>query len=150
MTPEQERAASAFIRGASDETSQGEAPSLPASAQDDSASHAPAENPPGRPSTPGRAGAARKANRQRQALRAVRRQRHGADQEPDRLPWHEPQVRDDVVKGYALRLPEPLYLKLKYVSKQTGISMNQLCNEAVRGLVELELEELGVPGEAAR
>jgi hypothetical protein len=57
-------------------------------------------------------------------------------------PWNEPQVRDDVKQTYPLRLPEPLHLKLKYLSEKTGKSMNALCNEAVEGLVEERLEEV--------
>ena len=57
-------------------------------------------------------------------------------------PWQEEYVREDVIKGYSLRLPEPLYLKLKYVSQQTGHSMNALCKEAVRSVVEDYLREL--------
>jgi len=57
-------------------------------------------------------------------------------------PWEEPQVRDDVKQTYPLRLPEPLHLKLKYLSEKTGKSMNRLCNEAVEGLVDEHLEEV--------
>jgi hypothetical protein len=57
-------------------------------------------------------------------------------------PWDEPQVRNDVKQTYPLRLPEPLHLKLKYLSEKTGKSMNELCNEAVEGLVEERLEEV--------
>lgn len=57
-------------------------------------------------------------------------------------PWEEPQVREDVKQTYPLRLPEPLHLKLKYLSQKTGRSMNELCNEAVRDLVEERLDEL--------
>ena len=57
-------------------------------------------------------------------------------------PWNEPQVRDDVKQTYPLRLPEPLHLKLKYLSEKTGKSMNALCNEAVEDLVEERLEEV--------
>ena len=46
-------------------------------------------------------------------------------------PWEEPHVRADVMKGYALRLPEPLYLQLKWTAKQTGRSINQLCRDAI-------------------
>lgn len=49
----------------------------------------------------------------------------------DGLPWEGPLVREDVVKGYALRLPEPLYLKLKWVAEQTGRSVNTVIREAV-------------------
>lgn len=55
-------------------------------------------------------------------------------------PWEEPQVREDVKQTYPLRLPEPLHLKLKYLSEKTGRSMNELCNEAVKDLVEEQLD----------
>lgn len=61
---------------------------------------------------------------------------------PPRYPWEASHVRDDVIKGYPLRLPEKLYLKLKYVSEETGRSMNQLCNDAVASAVEKELATL--------
>jgi len=57
-------------------------------------------------------------------------------------PWKEPQVREDVKQTYPLRLPEPLHLKLKYLSEKTGRSMNELCNEAVKELVGERLEEV--------
>jgi len=57
-------------------------------------------------------------------------------------PWEEPHVREDVKQTYPLRLPEPLHLKLKYLSEKTGRSMNELCNQAVRGLLEERLDEV--------
>ena len=60
----------------------------------------------------------------------------------DLYPWEKPQVRDDLKKNYPLRLPEPLYLKLKYVSEKTGRSMNDLCNEAVGDLIGKKVSEL--------
>jgi len=65
------------------------------------------------------------------------------DGSKDKLyPWEESQVREDLKKNYPLRLPEPLYLKLKYVSEETGRSMNDLCNEAVRDLIAEKVLEL--------
>lgn len=72
----------------------------------------------------------------------------GADRTPGdeddggRMPWEESHVREDVRQNYPLRLPEPLYLKLKYVSRQTGMSMNELCNRAVEEIVDRKLSEL--------
>lgn len=60
----------------------------------------------------------------------------------DLYPWEEPQVRENLKKNYPLRLPEPLYLKLKYVSEVTGRSMNDLCNEAVGDLIAEKVSEL--------
>lgn len=57
-------------------------------------------------------------------------------------PWEALYVREDVTKGYALRLPEPLYLKLKYVADATGQSMNGLCRDAIEAVVERHIAEL--------
>ena len=65
-----------------------------------------------------------------------------AQRQENVYPWEEPQVREDVKQTYPLRLPEPLHLKLKYLSERTGRSMNELCNRAVRELVEEQLEEV--------
>lgn len=58
------------------------------------------------------------------------------------LPWEKEKVREDVKQTYPLRLPEPLHLKLKFLAEETGRSMNELCNEAVRGLVEEQLGDV--------
>lgn len=60
----------------------------------------------------------------------------------DAYPWEQPGVREDVKQTYPLRLPEPLHLKLKYVSEEAGRSMNELCNAAIRTLVEKKLDDL--------
>lgn len=52
------------------------------------------------------------------------------------FPWEAEHVREDVTKGYALRLPEPLYLRLKWVAEQTGRSINAVCREAIEAEVE--------------
>jgi predicted DNA-binding protein len=58
------------------------------------------------------------------------------------LPWSENRVRKDVKQTYPLRLPEPLHLKLKFLSEEMGKSMNELCNDAVKGLVEERLRDV--------
>lgn len=62
------------------------------------------------------------------------------DTEEETLPWQKEKVREDVKQTYPLRLPEPLHLKLKFLAEESGKSMNQICNEAVRGLVGERLE----------
>lgn len=62
------------------------------------------------------------------------------------LPWEAEYVREDVMKGYALRLPEPLYLKLKWMADQTGRSMNTVCREAVEAEVEAFLADVHAAG----
>jgi hypothetical protein len=128
LSPEQAHAADAFIRGAEADAAPDPpaAPDAPRAAREDDAPRPVAEE-----------------SRTRRRRRAeARRARQAAGGATERFPWEAPRVREDVTKGYALRLPEPLYLKLKYVSKQTGTSMNQLCNEAVARLVEEELAYL--------
>ena len=117
LTPEQERAASAFVEAAEAPTS--------GSGRADTAAASPAPEPVATPEP--LAADAEDASGER--VPGHRRP------SPDR-PWEDDRVRDDVVKGYALRLPEPLYLKLKWVAEQTGRSMNAVCRDAVETEVE--------------
>ncbi len=39
-------------------------------------------------------------------------------------PWEESHIREDVKKNIPLRLPEPLYMKLKFIEEKTPYSMN--------------------------
>jgi predicted HicB family RNase H-like nuclease len=48
-------------------------------------------------------------------------------------------VRDDVSKSYPLRLPEPLYLQLKWVAAQRGMSVNALCKQAIADAISPDL-----------
>ena len=115
MTPEQERAASAFVEAAEAPTS--------GSGRADAAEPAPQAVLTPAPLAPGpeTASGDRVPGHRRRS--------------PER-PWEDDRVREDVVKGYALRLPEPLYLKLKWVAEQTGRSMNAVCRDAVETEVE--------------
>lgn len=69
-------------------------------------------------------------------------QADGEESAETAYPWDKPHVREDLKKNYPLRLPEPLYLKLKYVSEETGRSMNDLCNEAIGDLIGEKVSEL--------
>ncbi len=57
-------------------------------------------------------------------------------------PWNEPGVRADVKKDFVLRLPEPLYLKLKYISENTSDSMQSFCQKHLIEQIEQELSRL--------
>lgn len=57
-------------------------------------------------------------------------------------PWQEPHVREDVKKLLSVRLPEPFMLKLQYVAKRSGMSMNQLAVDAITEAVEAKLSGL--------
>ena len=57
-------------------------------------------------------------------------------------PWEAPGVRDDVIKIYNLRLPEPYLLKLKYISEHTPASMQKFCIEVLLPAIDAKIEEL--------
>ncbi|OGQ93092.1 MAG: hypothetical protein A2464_06110 [Deltaproteobacteria bacterium RIFOXYC2_FULL_48_10] len=55
------------------------------------------------------------------------------------LPWEAPGVRKDVIKSYALRIPEPMYLKLKFIAENTPYSMNSFISEKIAEAIEEDL-----------
>lgn len=63
--------------------------------------------------------------------------RKSPDQEP--FPWEDPRVRDDVKKNLPIRLPEALYLKLKYIADNSPYSMNSFILEKLTEEIESEI-----------
>ncbi len=57
-------------------------------------------------------------------------------------PWDDLGIRDDVLKVYNLRLPEPYLLKLKYISEHTPKSMQKFCIDALLPAIDQEIEKL--------
>ena len=57
-------------------------------------------------------------------------------------PWEEPGVREDVIKVYNLRLPEPYLLKLKYIAENTPDSMHKFCLKVLQNAIDKKIEEL--------
>ena len=57
-------------------------------------------------------------------------------------PWEDPRVREDVKKNLPLRLPEPLYMKLKYIADHTPYSMNSFILEKLTEEIEEEIASL--------
>lgn len=49
---------------------------------------------------------------------------------PD-YPWNKENVRKDVTRLFNLRLSEPDWLKLKFISDKTGESMHTICLDVV-------------------
>lgn len=130
MSPEQERAALAFV-DAAERPDSGSGRSAPA---EEAQPAAPASAAPGPQAAP------------------VRRSQPSGGVQAGEMPWEADYVREDVMKGYALRLPEPLYLRLKWVAEQTGRSINTVCREAVEVEVErvLQMPAAGGAGEGVR
>lgn len=58
-------------------------------------------------------------------------------------PWQEPYMREDVVKQLLLKMPEPLYLKLKYISSYSPYTMTSFILEKLAPEVERELARMG-------
>ena len=68
----------------------------------------------------------------RETKTAQERERHQV-----RLPWEGPDVSERVLKSFNLRLPEPDFLKLKFVaSKSSDKSMHAFCTRVVMEEVE--------------
>ena len=57
-------------------------------------------------------------------------------------PWEEPHIREDVKKNLPLRIPEPLYMKLKYIAEHTPYSMNSFILERLTEEIEQEIVRL--------
>jgi hypothetical protein len=75
----------------------------------------------------------------------------GAEKRPEEIlsstkaspfPWNQPGVRDDVLKVYNLRLPEPYLLKLKYIAERTPDSMHQFCMNVLLPAIDAKIEDL--------
>jgi hypothetical protein len=62
--------------------------------------------------------------------------------ETDALPWDHPRVRDDVLKTYNLRLPEPYLLKLRFIAGNTPGSMQRFCLDALLPAIDAEITRL--------
>lgn len=57
-------------------------------------------------------------------------------------PWQEPGIRDDVLKVYNLRLPEPYLLKLKYIADNTPDSMQKFCLQIIQEAIDKKIDDL--------
>jgi hypothetical protein len=57
-------------------------------------------------------------------------------------PWEEPHVRQDVMKQVLLKLPEPLYLKLKHITNYTPYNMTSFIIEKITPEIEKEIARM--------
>jgi hypothetical protein len=74
---------------------------------------------------------------------AAERTAETASVEPETIfPWQEPGIREDVLKIYNLRLPEPYLLKLKYIAEHTPNSMQKFCLNVIQEAIDAEIENL--------
>ncbi len=57
-------------------------------------------------------------------------------------PWEDSNVREDVIKPYNLRLPEPYLLKLRYIAEHTPDSMHKFCMTILGKEIDKKIKEL--------
>ncbi|RJQ27551.1 hypothetical protein C4565_05005 [Candidatus Parcubacteria bacterium] len=57
-------------------------------------------------------------------------------------PWEEPYVREDVMKQVLLKMPEPLYLKLKHITNYTPYNMTSFIIEKITPEIEKEIARM--------
>lgn len=57
-------------------------------------------------------------------------------------PWEEPYVREDVMKQVLLKMPEPLYLKLKHITNYTPYNMTSFILEKIAPEIEKEISRM--------
>lgn len=62
--------------------------------------------------------------------------------EPLVYAWEEPYVREDVMKQVLLKMPEPLYLKLKHITSYTPYNMTSFILEKIAPEIEKEITRL--------
>ncbi|CAI8982443.1 hypothetical protein [Methylocaldum szegediense] len=67
---------------------------------------------------------------------------HTISYESAALPWNQPGIRDDVLKVYNLRLPEPYLLKLRYIAEHTPDSMQKFCLDALLPAIDAKIEQI--------
>jgi len=58
------------------------------------------------------------------------------------LPWNAPGIREDMVKTFNIRLPEPYHLKLTYIAEHTPHSMHNFCLDILKGAIDAEIAQL--------
>lgn len=57
-------------------------------------------------------------------------------------PWEGAYVRDDVMKQILLKMPEPLYLKLKHITNYTPYNMTSFILERIAPEIEKEIARM--------
>jgi len=67
--------------------------------------------------------------------------KYGSNKE-EVYPWEESHIREDVKKNLLLRIPEPLYMKLKYIADHTPYSMNSFILERLTEQIEHEISRM--------
>jgi hypothetical protein len=62
-------------------------------------------------------------------------------------PWEDPYVREDVMKQILLKMPEPMYLKLKHITNYSPYNMTSFILEKIAPEIEKEIATMTGRGE---
>jgi len=57
-------------------------------------------------------------------------------------PWEEPFIREDVMRQVLLKMPEPLYLKLKHITNYTPYNMTSFILEKITPEIAKEIARM--------
>ena len=57
-------------------------------------------------------------------------------------PWEDRSVRGDVRRGVSLRLPEPHFLKLRYIAENTPMSAHRFVETVLLPAIDREVARL--------
>jgi hypothetical protein len=61
-----------------------------------------------------------------------------------KYPWQDKSLRSDVIKGYNVRLNEPLYVKLKWLADNSPESLHKILLEGIEREAARRLKKMGV------
>lgn len=59
-----------------------------------------------------------------------------------RYPWENPKVREEIIKGYNVRIPEPYLLKLRFIAEKTPDSMQGFITKVLFPAIDKKIDEL--------
>ena len=59
-----------------------------------------------------------------------------------KYPWEAPEHREDVTKGFSLRLSEPYLHKLRFIGENTPMSMQQFCQKVIKAAIDRKIRSL--------
>ena len=57
-------------------------------------------------------------------------------------PWEAPEIFEERKRVLNLRLPEPYYVKLKYIRQKTGKVAHQVCLDVVLPAIDAEIKKI--------
>lgn len=60
----------------------------------------------------------------------------------DPLPWEQPGIREDLIKGFNFRINEPYLLKLRFIAENTPFSMQKFAQKILFPAIDKEVQKI--------